>query len=209
MQIGGERVEVAEIEAVLGERPGIRAAVVTAQTSETGQTRLVAYVECPGEFPMESDLREYVAERLPRQMTPDRFVFCRSLSLTEAGKVDRKSLPSPSRERPRMRTPFEAPATDLERGIAAVFGEVLELDGAGVRDSFFELGGKSLGAMRVLASIHDRYGVRVEMTEFFAAPTVVSLAAAVELARSGVGGEREWEALLGEVESQAEGGEVE
>ncbi|MEZ5354846.1 MAG: non-ribosomal peptide synthetase [Bryobacteraceae bacterium] len=200
VQIGGERVEIGEIEAVLSEREDVRSAVVVAGRTEGGDVRLIAYVACVGEAPLESELREHVAERLPRQMTPDRFVFCDDLKLTEAGKMDRRTLPAPPRERPRLRTPFEAPATMLEREIAAIFGAVLELDGIGARDSFVELGGKSLGAMRVLAGIEERLGARVEFAEFFAAPTPVGLAATVELALTAAKAED----LLSEIEGLPE-----
>ncbi len=201
VQIGGERVEIAEIEAVLCERHDVRAAVVVARPAQQGELRLIAYVTCASDPPpLESELREYVAERLPRQMTPDRFVFCSALQLTEAGKIDRRSLPPPPRERPRLRTPFEPPATVLEREVAGIFGEVLELDGIGAHDSFFELGGKSLGAMRVLAQLLERHGVRVEFAEFFAAPTPVALAAAVELALTAGSAEE----LLREIEGLPE-----
>lgn len=183
VQIGGERVEVAEIEAVLCERDDLSAAAVVARPGDSGEVRLIAYVTSASQPPpLESDLRDYVAERLPRQMTPDRFVFCDSLQLTAAGKMDRRSLPAPPRERPRLRTPFEEPATAIEREIAAIFGEILALDGLGVRDSFFELGGKSLGAMRMLAKVYERFEARVDFADFFAAPTPLGLAALVELA---------------------------
>lgn len=201
VQIGGERVEIAEIEAALCERQDVQSAVVVARPAAGGELRLIAYVACTGNPPpLESELREHVAERLPRQMTPDRFVFCDSLRVTEAGKMDRRTLPAPPRERPRLRTAFEAPATELERDMATLFGGVLELDEVGARDSFFELGGKSLGAMRVLAQMLERHGVRVDFAEFVASPTPVALAATVELALTAA----QAEDLLREIEGLPE-----
>ena len=200
VQVGGERVEIAEIEAALSGHPALGAAVVVAHENASGEQRLVAYVECPDEPPpLEGELRSYVAERLPRQMVPDRFVFCRRLELTAAGKVNRRALPPPPRERPRLRTPFEAPATALESEVAAIFGDVLELDGIGARDSFFELGGKSLGAMRVLSRIRERYGARIPMAGFVQGAAPVQVAAAIE---HSLGGDTDWEKLLAEIEEE-------
>ena len=160
-------------------RTDILAAAVTARISKGGEQRVVAYVEYTGEAPAEDELRAYLGERLPRQMTPDRFVFCETLPLTAANKVDRRRLPEPPRVRPKLSTPFKAPQTPIEIATAVMFGDALELDEVGLQDSFFELGGKSLGAMRVLVQLVNRYGVRIEATEFFERPTVGALASTV------------------------------
>jgi acyl carrier protein len=86
----------------------------------------------------------------------------------------------------------------LEREMAALFCEVLELEGIGARDSFLELGGKSLGAMRVLSRVRERYGVSIEMAEFFHGATPLHLAAAIELSLSE---NADWEQLLNQVET--------
>lgn len=196
VQIGGQRVEVGEIEAALLSRDGVRAAAVTALTTESGDKRLVAYLECSGSAPLESDLRAYLAERLPPQMQPDRIVILPALPLTSAGKVDRLALPPPPQERPALETKLEPPRTELERDLVAMFEETLELSGLGVNDSFLELGGKSLGAMRLLTRIAAAHSLQLTPGRFFASPTAAAIAHAVEAART--------EALLDEIEGLSE-----
>jgi len=179
VQIGGERVEVAEIEATLSQHQDVRVAVVAAKKTASGDLRLIAYIEPVNSAPAESELRDYLSQRLPSRMVPDRLVFCEKLPLTEGGKIDRRALPEPSRVRPLVSTPYVAPRTPFETAVAGMFEEALELDEVGVFDSFPELGGKSLGAMHILIRIRDRYGMTLEAADFFESPTVEATAKAV------------------------------
>ncbi len=91
--------------------------------------------------------------------------------------------PSPARrvhERPALRTPFEAPATELERDLAALWSEFTGIAPIGIHDSLFELGGDSLLAVQLLARIHKTYGVELNLASFFKTPSVAALAALIE-----------------------------
>jgi acyl-coenzyme A synthetase/AMP-(fatty) acid ligase len=177
VKVLGLRVEVAEIEMALLERDDIQEAVVVAREDPPGDARLVAYiVPAAGPGPTVSALRRALAERLPPAMQPSVFVRLEALPLTAAGKVDRKALPPPGRERPELETAYAAPRTPLERTLAGIWEEVLTLDPVGLHDDFRELGGNSLLAMRLLSRVKETLHEEVGLPEFFAAPTVAHLA---------------------------------
>ena len=204
VQIGGQRVEIAEIETVLLSHPDVRAAAVAASKTKSGDTRLVAYLECSRRPPSETELRRYLADRLPPQMLPDRIVYLDGLPLTSANKIDRLALPAQPNERPEMETAFEGPRSPLEAEVAAIFENVLELSGIGVHDSFLELGGKSLGAMEILTKVAAKYGLRMTPEEFFGAPTPAAAAQRIEASRAGAAEPNAIEDLLAELESLSE-----
>ncbi|HLL84624.1 MAG TPA: phosphopantetheine-binding protein, partial [Longimicrobium sp.] len=179
LKIRGYRVEPGEVEAVLARHPAVREVAVAAR-GEGAARQLVAYVvpATSGEFP-EGELRAAAGEELPEYMVPSLFQTLDALPLTATGKVDRTALPAPSR--PRGRAP--APArTALERTVAAVWEEVLEREGIGADDHFFEIGGHSLLAVRVQRRLEERLGREVRVLDLFAHPTVAALAAHLERA---------------------------
>jgi acyl carrier protein len=102
-------------------------------------------------------------------------VLLAELPLTANGKVDRRALPAPEQGRPRELV-YAEPVTELERMIAAVWGELLNLERVGLEDNFFDLGGYSL----LLVKAHDRItsalGKEISILEMFTYPTVQSLA---------------------------------
>ena len=171
IQVGGERVEAAEIEARLSELPGVRLAVVSAKPTASGQ-QLIAYVEPCDPKITETELRRRLGELLPSSMLPNRIVFCDKLPLTEANKIDRRALPEPSRLRPAQSTPYAPPDGPFQEAVASLFGEALSLDGVGAHDSLFELGGSSLTAMRIVGQIASRFGVKLDAAELFSKPSV-------------------------------------
>ncbi|WP_373292927.1 AMP-binding enzyme, partial [Actinomadura citrea] len=146
VKVRGFRVELGEVESVLGAHRGVRDAVVVARSDGGGGVvRLVAYVvasEVGGEVGVE-ELRGFVSGRLPEYMVPAVFVWLGSLPLTVNGKVDRGALPVPEGERPRLGQRFVAPRTSAERVLAGLWSEVLGVSEIGVHDNFFTLGGDS------------------------------------------------------------------
>jgi hypothetical protein len=169
VKVLGHRVELGEIEAGLGRHPAVREAVVTPPRAADG--RLVAYVVAPA--PVEdADLRRFLRERLPEHMVPAAFVRLPALPLTPNGKIDVRALPPP----PEPDAGGAAPASDLERQVADVWSEVLGLPGVGVDQTFFDLGGSSLGLVRVQARLERRLGRRVSVLDLIRHPTVRALA---------------------------------
>ncbi len=178
VKIRGFRIELGEIETVLARHERVREAAVEVKTDAAGERRLVGYFVSSVETPATTtELRAFLGEKLPEYMIPSAFVSLDSLPLTPNGKLDRKALPSPDMTRPSLAAGYLAPASEIERQIAQVWQEALQLEKVGVKDNFFELGGHSL----LLAQVHSRL---VEMLKrelsivaLFKYPTIVALAA--------------------------------
>ncbi|HEX7182531.1 MAG TPA: amino acid adenylation domain-containing protein, partial [Thermoanaerobaculia bacterium] len=198
VKVRGYRIELGEIEAVLGQHPGVQTCAVAALEDEAaGGKRLVAYVvRRRGEDGADGvgvpELREILGRRLPDYMVPSAFVFLEAMPMTPTGKVDRRALPAPGRERPDLGSEFVAPATPLESALARVWGELLGLDQVGVRDNLFELGGHSLVAAQIVTRVREDLGIELPLRDVFERPTVAGLAerlAALVEEAGGAGGE--------------------
>jgi amino acid adenylation domain-containing protein len=182
VKIRGFRVETGEIESVLTGHPGVRAAAVVLREDDPGSPRLVAYVVGTGdaEPPSTTDLRRFLADRLPEPMVPAAFVPLPALPLTGSGKVDRRALPLPGGERPRLEREYVPPASDVEEALVEIWAESLRIERVGVQDNFFELGGHSLLATQVITRIRERLRVDIPLIALFQMPTVEQLAVLVE-----------------------------
>ena len=174
VKIRGYRIELGEIQAALAALDGVEQAVVIAREDHPGDKRLVGYVTesvtgtvDPGE------MRTALAERLPAYMVPAAVVVVEALPLTPNGKLDKRALPAP--EYQRGRCGYRAPASAVEEILAGIYARVLGLERVGVDDSFFDLGGDSLSAMRVIAAINTGLDVRLAVRTLFGAPSVRSL----------------------------------
>ncbi len=149
---------------------------------QAGEGRLLAYpiFAAATEPPSVADLRAWLHERLPDYMVPSRFVPIDAFPLTPNRKIDRKALPKPDDAGATLARVFVEPRTDIERVVARIVAETVGVERVSVDDDFFELGGHSLHATSVLAKIESAFGRRLELRAFFLAPTVASLAAALE-----------------------------
>jgi amino acid adenylation domain-containing protein len=171
VKVRGFRIELGEIEVALKEHESISDCVVVAQEDETGK-RLVAYVV--SEELSNSELRQYLKERLPEYMVPAVFVSLEHLPLTVNGKVDRKALPAA--ELSAVREEYVGPRNAVEEELCRIWTEVLKVERVGIEDNFFELGGHSLLATIVVASIEEILQVEVKLRTLFENPTVAELA---------------------------------
>ncbi|MFE2431941.1 non-ribosomal peptide synthase/polyketide synthase [Streptomyces sp. NPDC059373] len=176
VKIRGFRIEPGEIEAVLAGHESVRQVAVVPREDQPGVKRLVAYVVPAAESADGTVLREFAARTLPDYMVPAAVVVLASLPMTANGKLDRAALPAPDLGDGAGR----GPETPLEETLCGLFAEVLGLERAGAEDSFFDLGGDSLLAMRLIASIRSALDTEVGIRELFAAPTVAGLARLVE-----------------------------
>ncbi|KFE71961.1 hybrid non-ribosomal peptide synthetase/type I polyketide synthase [Hyalangium minutum] len=185
VKVRGFRIELGEIEAVLDDHPAVRQAVVAARVLGSNDKQLVAYV-VPQTSPPPSitELREYLARKLPSYMVPAFFVMLEALPLNPNGKVDRRALPVPDGTRPELAQEFVAPRTATEQALAAIWRECLSLDRVGLEDDFFALGGHSLRALQVMARIRQHFQVEIPLRAFFSHPTLAGLAGLLSQARS-------------------------
>ncbi|HVR09570.1 MAG TPA: amino acid adenylation domain-containing protein, partial [Thermoanaerobaculia bacterium] len=179
VKVRGVRIEIGEVEAVLAEHSAVRRCAVAVAGGELpAEQRLVAYVvTTPGSGVAWEALRSFLADRLPAGMIPAAAVFLDQLPLLPSGKVDRRALPEPGRDRPRLAGAYLAPQDQREDLIAEVWREVLRLDRVGAEDNFFDLGGHSLLAVEVHAKLRERLRTDFPLLELFRHPTIRTLAA--------------------------------
>ena len=125
-------------------------------------------------------LREHLQQRLPEHMVPAAYVWMPRLPLTGNGKLDRQALPPPPTERVELADRYEAPHTEPQQRMAAIWAEVLGVSRVGIHDNFFELGGHSLLATQVAARAHKAFGVEVPLRALFEYPTIAALCERLE-----------------------------
>jgi len=179
VKIRGYRVELAEVESVLARYRGLAHAFVVAREVTGGEKRLIAYVVAEAGQVDVDGLRAHATELLPEYMVPSAFVTLDWLPLTPNGKVDRKALPEPVVE---GLSAYRAPQTARQEVLCSLFAEVLGVPSVGVDDSFFDLHGESLMAMRLISAIQACLGVELLIADIFDAPTVAELDQQVEKA---------------------------
>ncbi|MEU5471234.1 hybrid non-ribosomal peptide synthetase/type I polyketide synthase [Streptomyces lydicus] len=174
VKIQGHRIELGEVEAALLRRPDVRAAAAVAEGERGGPRRLVGYAVSGAS---EDELREALGRELPGYMVPARIVLLDELPLTDNGKVNRRLLPSPEETAPRSGEAV-APRDAAERLLAEIWAEFFEpaSESVGVTANFFDLGGDSMLAVRMMARIRQRTGRSLPVATLLARPTVASLA---------------------------------
>ena len=176
VKIRGARVELGEVEARLAEYSGVSAVVArVAKRPDRRHNQLVAYYVPDQDFSLEA-LRSHAGRALPGAMIPSRYIEISRVPLTENGKVDRGSLPEPTEERPDKSKPFVQPSTPTESMIAGVWTDVLNIEQVGADDDFFELGGDSIMAIRIVARCNS-LGLPIGVRDVFDNPTIEKLAA--------------------------------
>lgn len=192
VKLRGFRIELGEIEAVLQRHPAVAEAVVAAREDEMDAgpgehptQRLVAYIvrkeqtaadASPASVLNSADLRAYVGSHLPEYMVPSVIMTLDTLPLTPTGKLDRRALPAPDRQRPDLVTSFVPPQTDLEQTIAQLWQAVLNVEHVGIHDNFFDLGGHSLTAVRMHSQLQASLSRPFALTSVFEYPTIHALA---------------------------------
>ena len=180
MKIRGHRVELGEIERLLGTQPDVREAVVLARRDASGEKILVAYaVPDDGATLDGAGLKRALAARLPDFMVPSFVVPLARLPLTQNGKLDRRALPEPDSGRHER----VAARTATERELVRVWSELLRTSAIGVTDSFFDLGGHSLLAALLVPRIRTALGVDLPLSRLISHPTIEALAHEIDRRR--------------------------
>ena len=176
VKIQGYRIELGEIESAFRAHPGVGEVVTAVREDSPGEKRLVAYVVPRGALPAGHDLRTFVAAKLPSYMVPAAVVLLDALPLSSNGKIDRRALPAPEATRPPLAAGYQAPRNEHEAHLVAIWEEVLGIAPIGVADQFFDLGGTSLAALRLIAQIQERFGHAPGLGALFSGATVASQA---------------------------------
>jgi amino acid adenylation domain-containing protein/thioester reductase-like protein/non-ribosomal peptide synthase protein (TIGR01720 family) len=192
IKVRGFRVELEEIEGALRRHPALRAAVVVARERAAGiagnDRDLVAYVVAANEStPSATDIRAFLGESLPAYMVPTFVVLLDAIPLNANGKVDRRALPDPQKEE--TAGEMLAPRTDTEKALAALWSEALGLESVAADANFFDMGGHSIAAIRILGRFRDLFGLDVSPRRFFEIRTLADLALHIDDLRRGAGTE--------------------
>jgi amino acid adenylation domain-containing protein len=179
VKVRGHRIELEEVEQTLALHPTVAHAAVAARGEGGAARRLAGWlVARPGvEPPAAPELRAFARERLPEYMVPAAFTWVDALPRTGSGKLDRRALPDP--EAGADGSGFVPPAPGMEERIAAVWQDVLGIEKIGAHDDFFDLGGQSILATRLVARLRVELGVDLPIGMLMQAPTVQSLARAL------------------------------
>jgi enterobactin synthetase component F len=179
VKLRGQRIELGEIEAELAQDPTVGAAGVLVREDRPGDQRLVGYVTAAGDAVCDPEaLRARLARSLPEHMVPGAIVVLADFPLSPNGKLDRRALPAPAFTG--TADGGRAPAGHREETLGRLFAEVLGVDRVGVDDAFFDLGGTSLLAARLVARVRDALGAELTIGTLFQAQTPASLAARLD-----------------------------
>ncbi|MCP5100087.1 MAG: amino acid adenylation domain-containing protein, partial [Chloroflexi bacterium] len=184
VKLHGYRIELGEIEAQLVKHPDIHESVVTVFEASPNDQRLVAYITADTDMIPQLTLpllRDYLQQTLPDYMLPSAFVGLEALPQTPNGKVNRKALPEPIDSF--AQTNGTAPRTLIEEMVAAMWTQLLGQQKADIFANFFECGGHSLLAIRLLAQIEKQLQVTVPLGQFFTNPTIATLGKHIDAAR--------------------------
>ncbi|MCV7442445.1 amino acid adenylation domain-containing protein [Mycobacterium paraense] len=180
VKIRGYRIEPGEVRAALAALDGVEQAVVVAREDRPGDKRLVGYITGTAD---PAAARSALAERLPAYLVPAAVVRLAALPLTVNGKLDARALPAPEYD---ATDRYRAPTNPAEEILAGIYAQVLGVERVGVDDSFFDLGGDSLSAMRLVAAINSGLGAAVAVRAVFEAPTVAQLATRIHGGEGGL-----------------------
>ena len=176
IKLRGFRIELGEIEMLLNQHPSIKQSVALVREDRPGDRQLVAYVTSAGGTTAPAEWRDHLRENLPYYMIPSVIVPLDEFPLTPSGKIDRKSLPSPDRESLQQNHEYRAPIDEIERHMAKLWGQVLNLEKVSVRANFFEIGGHSLLAAELFTLIEGAFSKRIPLAALFQRPTIEELA---------------------------------
>ncbi|MBF8271704.1 MAG: amino acid adenylation domain protein [Magnetococcales bacterium] len=183
VKVRGYRIELGEIEAVLARHPDVYEAAATTREETPGDKQLIAFVEARQSQPKADELRTFLKRKLPDYMIPATFVVMGALPRSPNGKVDRRALPSAAEGNPAMESSLELPRSPTEELVAAVWGTLLNKKQVGRDNNFFDLGGHSLMATRVISRLRDLFSLDLPLTLLFDAPTVAGISAQIDAAR--------------------------
>ena len=192
VKIFGHRIELGEIEAALKDNPEVSAAVVTLREDLPGEMRLVAYiVPTPGSDPEPVDLMRKLKLSLPYYMVPTVYQTLENLPVSSSGKIDRRALPAPDVQELTAAQAFKAPRGPIHEMLALMWSEVLDVPRVGIHDDYFELGGDSLQAVRLILKIRQAFPEsRPTLATFLRAPTIE------QFAQTLLGGDADWSCLV-------------
>lgn len=184
VKIRGYRIELGEIESVMQESGMVKQSIVLALSDPGGSRRLVSYVIGKEGFDKKK-MKEYLSSKLPDYMIPPFIIPMSNYPLTPNGKIDQKSLPNPLLD---ITENIESnvPSTKLEKELAILWKEILNLDSIGIHEEFFDLGGHSLLATKLAAKIRSDFEIEIEIKDIFIHDTIAKLGAFISTSKNNI-----------------------
>ncbi|MCF3572346.1 amino acid adenylation domain-containing protein [Planktothrix agardhii 1806] len=172
IKLRGFRIELGEIESVLLEHPAVKEAIVNLHKTENNQ-QLVAYVTGELIDDLSQQLKQHLKTYLPDYMIPSQIIRLDEFPLTPNGKIDRQALPHPNHESHSL---YEAPRNTIEQQLTEIWSLILEYEKISIHDNFFDLGGHSILAIKLLNEIQKSFNKELSLTSLFQNPTIAQLA---------------------------------
>jgi acyl-coenzyme A synthetase/AMP-(fatty) acid ligase len=201
VKIRGYRVEIGEVEKAILRHPRVREAGVAAWDREPDEKYLAAYIALRDSAQLTVDeLRKFLRAELPIYMIPTVFMFIDDLPTTN-GKIDRRALPQPSDTRPLLTEGFVVARNEVESELVQIWESVLGVHPIGILDNFFDLGGHSLAATRIVSQVMERFQLDVPIQSLFQSPTIAQMAATLQVYQAEVLREGKLKGILDELES--------
>jgi tyrocidine synthetase-3 len=196
VKLRGIRVELAEIESILIRHPAVEEAVVIKKEITKNSELLCGYIvgrttrdlpdEDQGEKAVESrfiQIREYLSERLPHYMVPEKFLPVETIPRTPNGKIDYNALPDPLSQE-KLAGLIQPLRDRVEEKLLVLWTDILGITTININSNFFELGGNSLNIMTLISRIHREFGVRIPLGDFFNNPFLEKQASLIKEART-------------------------
>jgi amino acid adenylation domain-containing protein len=202
VKVRGFRIELGEIEAVLLHHEDVGECVVIARENQEHGNKLIAYLVAARRNP--GGLRAFLRRKLPEYMVPSEIVYLKQLPLTMNGKIDHRALSRSTSANTYLRRRFAAPRTATEELLAGIWHSVLKRDTIGSDDNFFDLGGHSLAAARVIARVVESFQLDLPLKALLDAPTVAEMAQVLMENEAKQVTEKDLERILDEIEAISE-----
>lgn len=182
VKIRGYRVELNAIESQLESKEDITEVVTKITTSVSGEKEITAYV-VSGNKQSTKNLRDYLLRKLPDYMIPEHFIQLDSIPQTKNGKVDKESLPAPKNIEFLSKVEYIKPTNNTEERVQLFWQEILGKERIGIKDNFFDVGGNSIKAIKILYKINKEFGVKINIISLFNYPTIEYLASQIKIAK--------------------------
>lgn len=181
IKLRGFRIEPRQVENVMEQHPAVEGAVVAARPNHTGAPQLAAWITAAaGHDPDTRAVRDWTAAQLPDYMVPAVITVLQEFPVNANNKLDRDALPEPRSHRPVTEGPVALPATATEQELTRIWTELLDRDDLRTDDNFFAIGGHSLLVIQLIFQVQETFGVDYQLVDFFEAPTIAAMAAAID-----------------------------
>ncbi|MGA4722134.1 non-ribosomal peptide synthetase [Fictibacillus nanhaiensis] len=175
IKLNGYRIELEEVESVLKNHENVSDAYVLIQ-QESDKEKLVAYIKFTDNSIKENEVREFLKKKLPSYMIPHKLLKLNSIPLTTNGKLDTKSLHYYSEELNKENKNMVFPRNKIEEELHLIFKDTLEIENISVHDNFFDIGGHSLMALKIVGILQERLDKEISLGDFFTTPTISGIA---------------------------------